>query len=332
MTSTNSHLLLELTAHGEFNGLDPLVALGDLDGVLGGLAVEILDLSLHYHDLFLGGGEGLLALAEVVGDAEPLDPLNVGVVLGPLEVVLLLATEAFEGRGDFLVKNRVELIDLELLFVNGLHGTLLLRLVHPGSRGLLDHAEDFDRLHVEHLGDAALHDEEVGVVDIELHRVEKVLHLTSLGGVSVDKVFALPSNQDLPGYGDLGGTLVADGGSVGIRVVENNCHDSLVHSRLTLLVNQLVEVSGSDLTEVGDSQNEADGVENVTLSTSIQTRDGIEMRIKPVERGRRGVEMGVRVDKMACEGGIGRQKVTGTPPLRVKSLILDFDLNVKVQK
>ena len=180
------------------------------------------------------------------------------------------------------------LVDLELLLVNGLHCTLLLRLVHPGSRSLLDHAENLDRLHVEDLGDAALHDEEMRVVDVKLHRMEKVLDLTSLGGVSVDEVLALASDEDLPGHGDLGRTLVANGGSVWIRVVENNCHDSLVHSRLTLLVNQLVEVPGPDLTEVGDSQNEADGVENVTLPTPIQPRDGIEMRIKPGGWGGRG--------------------------------------------
>lgn len=46
---------------------------------------------------------------------------------------------------------------------------------HAGARGLLEHAEDFRRLHVEDLGDASLHDEEVWVVDIELDAVKQVL-------------------------------------------------------------------------------------------------------------------------------------------------------------
>lgn len=51
-----------------------------------------------------------------------------------------------------------------------------------GAR-LLEHGEDLLRLHVEDLGDAALHDEEVRVVDVELHGVEEVLDAPVRGGV-----------------------------------------------------------------------------------------------------------------------------------------------------
>jgi len=139
-------------------------------------------------------------------------------------------------------------------------------------------------LHIQNLGDAALHDEEVRVVDIELHGVEKVLNLPSLRGVAVDEVLALSPDENLPRDGNLGGALVTDWGRVGIRVVENNGHDSLVHSRLTLLVHKLVQVARTDLAKIGNSEHETDGVQDVGLSTSIQASDSIEVGVKPEKR------------------------------------------------
>lgn len=48
-----------------------------------------------------------------------------------------------------------------------------------------------------YLGDAALHDEEVRVVDVELHRVEEVLHLAGLHRVPVDHVLVLAADDHL---------------------------------------------------------------------------------------------------------------------------------------
>ena len=51
--------------------------------------------------------------------------------------------------------------------------------------------------HVEHFLDAALHDDEVGVVDVELDRLEGVEDLLLLGFVPVEEPF------DDIGQGDL---------------------------------------------------------------------------------------------------------------------------------
>ncbi len=42
-----------------------------------------------------------------------------------------------------------------------------------------------------------LHDEEVGVVDVQLDRVEEVLHAPRLGHVPVDEVLVAPANDHL---------------------------------------------------------------------------------------------------------------------------------------
>jgi hypothetical protein len=62
----------------------------------------------------------------------------------------------------------------------------------------------------KYLGDAALHDEEVRVVNIELHRVEQVLHLTGLRCCSIDQVLVLAANHHLPRNSDLVKAFVAN--------------------------------------------------------------------------------------------------------------------------
>lgn len=86
---------------------------------------------------------------------------------------------------------------LLLLLLNRLERVLLLKLVHARAGGLLDHGEDLRGLHIEHLRDAALHDEEVRVVHVELHRVEQVLHAVHLRVVPVDEVLVAPADHHL---------------------------------------------------------------------------------------------------------------------------------------
>mmetsp|Transcript_31414 Transcript_31414/g.92086 ORF Transcript_31414/g.92086 Transcript_31414/m.92086 type:complete len:625 (+) Transcript_31414:1709-3583(+) len=171
-------------------GLDLLLLGGDLlptsvDGrlVLRHLLLEGIDLSR-------AGGNDLPGIGIVAGHDEAFDALDVGVVLGPLEVVLLLPSQSLEGGRNLLGKDGVELVDLGLLLLDGLDGGDALGLVHARTGGLLDHAEDFVGLHVEDLGDAALHDEEVGIVDVELDGVEEVGHLSGGGIPAVDEILA----------------------------------------------------------------------------------------------------------------------------------------------
>ena len=70
-------------------------------------------------------------------------------------------------------------------------------LVHARPRRLLQHGENLFRFHVEHFCDATLHDEEMRVVHVELHRVEKILHARRLRYVAVDHVLVAPANDDL---------------------------------------------------------------------------------------------------------------------------------------
>lgn len=53
-----------------------------------------------------------------------------------------------------------------------------------------------------------LHDEEVGVVDVELHRLEQIGHPSVLNGDAVDHVLVLAPDHHLPGDCDLVTVLI----------------------------------------------------------------------------------------------------------------------------
>lgn len=63
-----------------------------------------------------------------------------------------------------------------------------------------------------------------------------------------------------------------------------NGHDGLVDACLALLVDQLVEVAGADLREVGNSQDEADGIEDVGLGRGERELCGGGERIECREK------------------------------------------------
>lgn len=73
---------------------------------------------------------------------------------------------------------------LVLLLFQGLQSHGLLVLIHARSGRLLNHTQRLLRLHVDHLRDAALHDEEVRIVDVQRHRMEP----GPFGGTTVAEV------------------------------------------------------------------------------------------------------------------------------------------------
>lgn len=80
------------------------------------------------------------------------------------------------------------LFDLLILLCHSLHSLLLPLLKHTRTSRFLHHAEDFRRLHVEHFGDFALHDEEIRVVDIKLYALEEILDCLESRLVPVEEI------------------------------------------------------------------------------------------------------------------------------------------------
>jgi hypothetical protein len=91
----------------------------------------------------------------------------------------------------------LDLFQLFFFLGDGCNGGFLLVLKHARSSGLLNHGECLSWLHVKHLGDSPLHDEEVRVVDIELHGLKEVRDNFLGHIVAVDEELVLSTENNL---------------------------------------------------------------------------------------------------------------------------------------
>ena len=111
--------------------------------------------------------------------------------------------------------------------------------------------------------------------------MKQIRHLPRRTIPPIDQIFALPPNQNLPRHIHLLALLIAHGTAGLVLVVEDYGDGGLVDTGLTLLVDQFGEVAGADLGEVLDSENEADGIEDVGFSGAVEAGDGVEVRVEP---------------------------------------------------
>lgn len=90
---------------------------------------------------------------------------------------------------------------------------------------------------------------------------------------SVDEVLARPSEYDLSGDTDLCKVLVVHGRFGFVGIVEYDSNACFGDSRLPALVDEILKVLRSNCRHVGDSEHEADRVEDVGFPGSIETGD-----------------------------------------------------------
>jgi hypothetical protein len=93
--------------------------------------------------------------------------------------------------------------------------------------------------------------------------MEQVGHLSRRTVSSINEIFTLAPDENLPRDIDLLALLVPHRTIGLVFIVKNDCDRGLVDARLALFVDELGEVAGADLGEVLDAEHEADGVENV---------------------------------------------------------------------
>jgi hypothetical protein len=86
-----------------------------------------------------------------------------------------------------------------------------------------------------------LHDQKVGIVDVQADGLEKVLNRLLLSAVTIDEIFGRATKDDLPGNADSGIFLEPDGRPVLVSVVEDDCDTSFRDSSLTALVDQILQ-------------------------------------------------------------------------------------------
>lgn len=91
--------------------------------------------------------------------------------------------------------------------------------------------------------------------------------------------------MNLSCYCDLGVSFVSERASGAVGVVEDDGDGGLGDAGLALLVYEFLEVGSPDLLQVGDAEDEADGIEDVGLAGTVQAGDGVEERVKARNHG-----------------------------------------------
>jgi len=80
-------------------------------------------------------------------------------------------------------------------------------------------------------------------------------------------------------------SFVSERASGAVGVVEDDGDGGLGDAGLALLVYEFLEVGSPDLLQVGDAEDEADGIEDVGLAGTVQAGDGVEERVKARNHG-----------------------------------------------
>lgn len=110
--------------------------------------------------------------------------------------------------------------------------------------------------------------------------MKQVGHLPRRTVPPINQIFTLAPDQNLPRHIDLLALLVSHGTGGFVLVVEYDGDGCLVNARLALFVHEFGEVASANLGEVLDSQDEADGVEDIGFAGAVEACDGVEVRVK----------------------------------------------------
>ena len=125
--------------------------------------------------------------------------------------------------------------------------------------------------------------------------------------MTIDEVLGHASHSDLPGDCNLRIGLKRDGRPCPVGVVKDDCDGGARDACLPTLVDEILQVGGSDCAHVCDTENEADGVEDVGLATAVEARDGVEGLIEARDVGADRVRLEAIDDELfdAHDGRVG---------------------------
>jgi len=111
-----------------------------------------------------------------------------------LDVGRPLLLQLLDHWRDVLAQNPLNLVQLRVLLLNDGQSVGFFHVVGLGAGSLLDHGQDLYGLHVQHLGDFALHNQEVRVVDIQLDTAEEIADTLGCGVLAIDQIFVFTTN------------------------------------------------------------------------------------------------------------------------------------------
>jgi hypothetical protein len=223
-------------------------------------------------------------------------PFDIVLCLLELEKRALLLPQLLQLGVNLVAQKLCDLLHLHLLLCHGLEGLVSSVFKHPRPSCFFDHRQNLLRLHVQHFGYAPLHNEKVGVVDVELDGLEQVLDRMLLRAMSVYEVLRGSAQDNLPSDGYLGIFFEANRRFGLVFVVKHDRDGGLRDTCLASFVDEVLasrselisrhtywvaqrtnlKVLSSDRAHVRDAENEANGIENVGFARAVQAGDRIE--------------------------------------------------------
>jgi hypothetical protein len=130
-------------------------------------------------------------------------------------------------------------IKLRLLLTNDLERSELAVLIETCTRGFLNQAEKLLGLHVDYLYDAALHDQEMRIIDIKLNLHKERLDLVCSLHFTIHHVFALALEYGTT-YDDFILTHHSWGRCLLVSIIKDYSDTSLCYASIALFVNQFL--------------------------------------------------------------------------------------------
>lgn len=94
--------------------------------------------------------------------------------------------------------------------------------------------------------------------------------------MAVDEIFACATEHDLASNRNVGVLLEANWRLRSVAVVEHNSHTGFGDTGLATLVDEVLEVLRSNGAHVGNSENKANGVQNVGFTRAIEASNRVE--------------------------------------------------------
>ena len=109
-----------------------------------------------------------------------------------------------------------------------------------------------------------------------MDRSEEILNSVVLNIATIDQVFVLATYDNLSGDSHLIIVLISQWRLFLVSVIKCDGHSGLGDTSLTILVDQLLQVGSSHMTQIGDSKQKTNSIENVTLTRPAHQKLKIE--------------------------------------------------------
>ena len=123
-----------------------------------------------------------------------------------------------------------------------------------------------------YLCDSSLHNQKMRIVNIKLNRSKEILNSVVLNIAAINQILVLSTYHNLSRDCHFIIVFISQRWLLLVSIVKGDWHSGLGNSCLTIFVDQFLKISCSDMTQIGDSKEKANGIEDVTFTRPGKTK------------------------------------------------------------